>query len=190
MSSKFNADNRHKLDNPQRREMLPPGKTLQTLGLKEGNLVADIGCGIGYFSIPAAEIIGETGLVFGLDLSVEMIEDLDHKIETNNLQNIRTVITSENDLKLGDESIDFAFLANVLHELDEIPPMLREVKRILKDEGKIVVLEWKKEESDYGPPVEHRLADEAVVSLLQEFGFKNIEQLDIEQHFYAVRGQK
>lgn len=190
MSPNDDTDKKHKLDNPQRREMLPPGKTLQMLGLQEGDIIADIGCGIGYFSIPAAEIVGDSGRVFGLDLSVEMIEELDHKIETNNLQNIRTIITGEDDLKLCDESVNFAFIANVLHELNEIPPIMKEVRRILKNHGKIVVLEWKKAESDYGPPIEHRIANDLVVQLLQQSGFKNINQMDIEQHFYAVVGEK
>lgn len=190
MSPNDDTDKKHKLDNPQRREMLPPVKTLQTLGLQEGDWIADIGCGIGYFSIPAAEIVGGAGRVFGLDVSVEMIEELDHKIETNNLENIRTIITGEDDLKLCDESVNFAFIANVLHEVNDIPPMLKEVRRILKNQGKIVVLEWKKEESNYGPPIEHRIANELVVQLLQQSGFKNIEKIDIEQHFYAVAGEK
>ncbi len=190
MSPKDDTDKKHKLDNPQRREMLPPGKTLQILGLQEGDFIADIGCGIGYFSIPAAEIVGDSGRVFGLDLSVEMIEELDHKIETNDLQNIRTIISGEDDLKLCDESVNFAFIANVLHELNEIPTMLKEVMRILKNQGKIVVLEWKKEESNYGPPVEHRIADSVVMQLLKESGFRYIEKIDIEQHFYAVAGEK
>ena len=75
MTHKFDAKNRHKLDNPKRREMLPPEKTLIRLGLKQGDIVADIGCGIGYFTIPAANIVGDSGKVFAMDISPEMLEE-------------------------------------------------------------------------------------------------------------------
>jgi len=61
MANKFDINNKNKLDNPKRRESLPPYDILKTLGLQEGDIFADIGCGIGYFSIPAADIVGSKG---------------------------------------------------------------------------------------------------------------------------------
>lgn len=64
MAEKFNVAQRHKLDNPRRREILPPEETLSSFGLPPGAIMADIGCGIGYFTFPAARLLGPEGKVF------------------------------------------------------------------------------------------------------------------------------
>ena len=96
--------------------MLPTRTVLNKIGLNEGARLADIGCGIGYFSIPAADVIGPQGIVFALDVSKEMIEELDKKIEENGIENIRTVITDKYNFKLEDNSVSYAFICTVLHE--------------------------------------------------------------------------
>lgn len=80
MAHKFDVNNKNKLDNPRRREMLPVNKILDEIGLKAEDNLADIGCGIGYFSFPAADVIGSNGLVYALDVKEEMIEELDKRI--------------------------------------------------------------------------------------------------------------
>ena len=81
MSHKFDAKNKHKLDNETRRKMLPPEQTLLSLGLKEGDIMADIGCGIGYFAVPASKIVGKSGKVFAMDILPEMLEEVHVKIK-------------------------------------------------------------------------------------------------------------
>ncbi|MGD9568710.1 MAG: methyltransferase domain-containing protein [Sedimentibacter sp.] len=75
MIHKFDVNNKNKLDNPRRREMLPVNKILGEIGLNAEDNFADIGCGIGYFSIPAAEVIGSQGTVYALDVKEDMIEE-------------------------------------------------------------------------------------------------------------------
>ena len=110
MAHKFNIGNRHKLDNEKRRKLLPPYKTLENLGLQPGDIMADIGCGIGYFTIPASEVVGETGKVFAMDISFEMIQEVEKKAEENNITNIKTIVTEENDLKVDDGAVTYAFI--------------------------------------------------------------------------------
>ena len=85
MKHKFDAKSKHKLDNHQRRELLPPERTLLLMGLREGDVMADIGCGIGYFTVPAADIVGNSGKVYGLDVSEEMLGDVEKIIEEKNI---------------------------------------------------------------------------------------------------------
>ena len=73
MTHKFNIDNKHKLDSPKWRELLPPSETLKKLELYDGAIAADIGCGIGYFTLPAAELVGSQGRVYALDVSEEIL---------------------------------------------------------------------------------------------------------------------
>ena len=131
MKHKFDAKNKHKLDNEKRRELLPPDETLIKLGLHEGDVMADIGCGIGYFTIPASKITGNSGNIFAMDISPEMLQDVGIKIKSNNISNIEIILTEENDLKLEDNKITFAFISTVLHEADEPENFLKEIKRII-----------------------------------------------------------
>ncbi|MGB8453500.1 MAG: class I SAM-dependent methyltransferase [Anaerocolumna sp.] len=186
MAHKFNVNNKSKLDNPRRREMLPVDKVLSEVGLKPADNFADIGCGIGYFSIPAAMIIGQTGMVFALDVESEMIKELDNKIEESSLSNIQTIITGEYDFKLEENSVSYAFMCTVLHEIDDKARFLNEAQRILIDGGKIAIVEWIKSESDWGPPVGHRLESNEVKQLLQKCGFKDTSIMKLNEYFYIV----
>ncbi len=188
MQHEFDINNKKKLDSPKRREMLPTRTVLNKIGLNEGARLADIGCGIGYFSIPAADVIGPQGIVFALDVSKEMIEELDKKIEENDIENIRTVITDKYNFKLEDNSVSYAFICTVLHEIEDGMAFINETKRILALGGKIAVVEWIRAESDWGPPVDHRLDSSDVKIMLQAAGFKEIEYLKLNEYFYIVKG--
>lgn len=190
MAHKFDVKNKNKLDNAKRREMLPPFKILSDMRLKEGDVMADIGCGIGYFTFPASEIVGESGKIYAMDISSEMLEDVDKKAKEDNISNIVTVQTEENDFKIDAEILNLAFISNVLHETENKEKFLKEVKRVLSDGSKIGIIDWQKMESEFGPPLEHRLSQEYVKNLLEDMGFKNINTESIGEYFYAVTGEK
>ena len=77
MAHKFNKLDKKKLDNPKKRELIPPYKILEMIELEEGDKIADVGAGIGYFTIPASEIVGKKGMVYALDIELEMIEEIE-----------------------------------------------------------------------------------------------------------------
>ena len=79
MTHKFKVSEKQKLDNPERRAFLPPEETLRKLGLQPGEIMADIGCGIGYFTFPAASIVGPNVKVFALDVAPEMLAEVELK---------------------------------------------------------------------------------------------------------------
>ncbi len=189
-SHKFSAKNKSKLDNPERRKILPPGDTLEKLQLRPGDIVADVGCGIGYFSIPAANIVAELGKVYAMDISDEMLREVQEKTRENNITNIEIVKTIENSLVVDDETITYAFICNVLHETENISHFLEEVKRILGKEGKVGIIEWMKKESHIGPPINHRIAKDELLDILNNTGFKVIEKIDISNEFYGIVATK
>lgn len=119
MTHKFDKNSRQKLDNEKRRQVMPPFKTLEMLGFTGGVDMADIGCGIGYFSIPAAEIAGASSKIYALDISVEMLDEVEKRALEAGLSNIRNIKVDEYDLKLGAQSVGFAILSNVLHEIED-----------------------------------------------------------------------
>lgn len=181
---------KNKLDNPKRREMLPAYKILMEVGLREADKFADIGCGIGYFSIPAAEIVRQKGIVYAMDVKFEMIKEVEKRAEQSGLSNIRAIVTDEYDLKLNDDSISFAFMCTVLHEIEDRIRFINEVKRILIEGGKIVIVEWIKRESDWGPPIDHRLKSDYVQRILRDSGFQNVSIVELNEYFYIVTATK
>jgi len=186
MSHKFSAKNKNKLDNPERRKIMPPEVTLEKLHLQKGDIVADVGCGIGYFSIPAAVIVGEMGKVYAMDISDEMLSEVQERAKVNNVANIEIVKTLENSLLVADESITYAFICNVLHETENVSNFLEEVKRVLLWKGKLAIIEWIKQESHIGPPMNHRIAEEELLNILNNMHFKVIEKIDISTEFYGI----
>ncbi|MDK2829273.1 class I SAM-dependent methyltransferase [Clostridium beijerinckii] len=190
MAHKFDPKNKHKLDNEKRRDMLPPEQTLINLNLHEGDIMADIGCGIGYFTIPAAKIVGDGGKIYALDILPEMLKDVDIKIKENTISNVETILTEENNLKLDDNKVSIAFISNVLHEADQKEEFLNEIKRIISPKGRIAVVEWQKINSQYGPPIDHRLDKSDLIKILEKLNFSNISAIDIGENFYGLTAEK
>ncbi len=186
MVHKFNPESKHKLDNPERRKLLPPEETLCHLGLAEGDIMADIGCGIGYFTLPAARIVGSQGKVYGLDILAEMLEIVEDKARNKHLANVETVQVKENEFMLADKTIQYVLACLVTHEVEDTFAFFREVHRMLEAEGKLAIIEWIKQDSKMGPPIEHRLNNEAVAEVLQQCGYTNIEYIVLNAEMYAV----
>jgi ubiquinone/menaquinone biosynthesis C-methylase UbiE len=187
MAHKFDILKRDKLDNPERRKVLPPEETLRQLGLKPGEIMADIGCGIGYFTIPAGQIVGPAGKVFALDIADEMLQEVNEAKKSSHLNNIETVKTAEYDLALQSHSITFAFTCNVLHEIADLDPYIAEIRRILVEKGRLVVIEWEKKASEMGPPIDHRIDKVTLMALFTKNGFKTIDCQNIGKEYYSIR---
>ena len=190
MSHKFSVKDKNKLDNPERRKLLPPEATLEKLQLHKGDIVADVGCGIGYFSIPAALIVGEIGKIYAMDISTEMLGEVHARARQNNTTNIEMVKTLENSLIVNDESVTYAFICNVLHETNDVSSFLQEVKRILAYDGKVAIIEWKKQESQMGPSINHRIAETELIEALKRMKFQDISKIDLGDEFYGIIGKK
>jgi ubiquinone/menaquinone biosynthesis C-methylase UbiE len=166
----FDPIHMHKLDSPERHKILPPFKTLKYMCLMEDDIMIDIGCGTGYFTLPAAQITGPAGRVIGVDISDEMLNELRTKIGANST-NIELMKSDHTKLPVSDDMGTFALLANVLHEADDMLLMLKETNRILKPGGRLAIIEWEKRETPMGPPVDHRLHSDEIIGLVMKAGF-------------------
>jgi len=183
---KFDPKNLEKLDNPTRRKYMPPFKTLEKFGLKQkgGGTFLDIGCGIGYFTIPAAKILSN-GEAIGIDILEEMLEHARERAE--GIKNIEFRLSKEYEFPIEDKTIDYAMLSNVLHEIEDKKKYVNEIKRVLKQKGQIFIVEWKKIETNYGPPVDHRLSDDYITELFKELGLELIEKIEVSPHHYGLK---
>ena len=186
MTHKFEFEKRNKLISEKRKNTLPAKKILLDICLKEGDIFADIGCGIGYFSFPASEIVGKKGKVYAIDISQDMLNEIKKNIDDKEITNIELVKTLENSLEILDDTIDFAFASTVLHEADDLYSLLIEIKRVMIDKGKFVIIEWNEVRRDLGPSLDHRLSSNELSKKLEEIGFKNIKISDLNEYFYFI----
>jgi ubiquinone/menaquinone biosynthesis C-methylase UbiE len=191
MTHKFDPRNWPRLDNPERRKIMPPEETLRELGLGAGDVFVDIGCGIGYFTIPALHIVGPRGKVLGLDTSERMLEKLRSRVKGEELRRLILIRSDEYVFHVEPRSATFVLTANVLHEVDDREAFIEGIAKILVSggRGKFAVIEWDKKEREHGPPMEHRLERGYVERLLRGKGFRVIETRSIGQDFYAIVSQ-
>ena len=117
-----------------------PIDILTRMGTQKGLDVLEVGCGPGFFTVPAARIV-EEGNIYALDLSPLMIENVNKKVEKQRLENVRTLTTAASDTGLKDESIDLIFCIDVLSDIIDIDSTLQEMYRILKFDGLLSVFE-------------------------------------------------
>ena len=185
---KFDVKDLKMLDNEERQKMLPAEKILLDIGLKAGDYIADIGCGTGFFSIPASKITGDKGIVFAADIMPEMIREVQKKIKNSDISNIKLILCSKNNFKLN-EKVNIAFMCNVLHEIGNKESFISRVKNLILNKGKIAVVEWQKIESEIGPPIEHRLSKEDLKKILKDAGFFNILIKDIGINHLIITGE-
>lgn len=171
MPNVYDPKNLHRLDNPERRKLIPPRETLEKLGLNYGDVFVDIGAGAGYFALPAAEITGTAGHVIATDISDEMLDALKKNAAEEGLS-VETLLTPPDSLPLDDNTADMTFMALVFHEVDDRVSFASELKRITKPTGIIAIIDWARVESPMGPPLDHRLPLEEAVSYVKASGLK------------------
>ena len=115
-----------------------PAEALRKAGLENGQVVLDFGCGVGSYTLPAARIVGEQGLIYALDVHPLAIEDVERRARKAGLANLRTIVSGR-DTGLPDGSVDVVLLYDVLHAVADKPALLSELQRILKPEGSLSV---------------------------------------------------
>jgi len=146
---------------------------LSQIGLKPGERLADLGCGDGYFSIPAARIVGQSGKVYALDVSAESISELKAAASAAGLNNIHTTVGEAENTLLCNGCVDVVLMANVLHDFNDPVAALKNARLMLKPGGKLADLDWKKDKDQlHGPPFAKRFDQEKATALLNQTGFK------------------
>lgn len=188
MPHKFDPAHRARLEDPARREILPPEDLLQRAGLRPGMHVADIGCGPGFFTFPAAVLVGPAGKVYAIDISEEMLQVIRERSTARGVTNVLALSTTEDSLPLPDRTVDVAVVAFVLHEAADRQGFTREVARILKPGGRVLLLEWDAREMPMGPPLRERLSPGESQTLLESAGILVLDRFVPNPYHYGILG--
>jgi demethylmenaquinone methyltransferase/2-methoxy-6-polyprenyl-1,4-benzoquinol methylase len=123
--------------------LYPPLRTLRDAGVQPGQTVLEVGCGTGYFTLPAATLIGDQGRLIAIDVTSDFITRVSKKVETANLKNVQVVRRNALDTGLDTASIDTVLLFGVLpFPLLPLNQLLPEMHRVLKPDGSLSVWLW------------------------------------------------
>lgn len=174
-------------------KFLEPAAIIVQLGITNGSVVADFGCGPGYFSLPLAKAVGEDGKVFALDVLPQSLESVASKAKLSGISNIETKrvnLENENGSKLGPASADWVVMKDVLFQNTKKENMLKEAYRVLKNAGRVIVIEWGQRDMGVGPEKEIRIVPDDLKKMFQGQHFtieKDIDAGDFHYAFVAVK---
>ncbi len=148
-----------------------PDTALTSIGVKEGMTVADVGAGSGYFTVRLSRRVGATGKVYANDIQPEMLRLLRQRLAKAQFTNIETVLGTEADPKLPAKSQDLILMVDVYHEFAQPQRMLRKLREALKDDGRLVLLEYRKEDPWVPIRPEHKMSVAEAKLEVEDEGF-------------------
>jgi ubiquinone/menaquinone biosynthesis C-methylase UbiE len=170
----------------ERRKRQNPEEILNSIGLKKNDTFIDLGCNDGFFTIPAAKIVGELGKVYAADIDTDAISRLQQKAKDQNIVNIETKVDKAENIIFNKGIADIIFLGTVLHDFENPIKVLQNSNLMLKNSGIIVDFDWRKDSSELGPPQDIRLSLEDVSKISEQSGLKIIEEKNISNLFYQI----
>jgi len=171
------------LDAEERKIWQNPEEILGIIEIKSSVVVADIGCGSGFFTLPVSEKVAK---VYAVDVQMKMIESLERKIQNFKIENIKTLLAQKNEIPLENNSVDLLLSINTLHEFDDKEKMISEMERVLKKNGKALISDWKKKNTGFGPPIAVRVSREQAVNLFKKKEFNLLKKKDLLYHYLLV----
>ena len=173
-----------RLENPERVIELDPYGTLKRIHVDSNDVICDMGAGSGIFTIPAAQLTRNR--VYALETDTEMLEVIEKKARNEGLLNIDLIRVENDNIQIKDKTVNIVLLVTILHEIENKRVFLQEIKRILKEDGRILLIEFYKHETPVGPPVSHRIAREEVEKVMGEIGFLNSEEFALGDNLYCL----
>jgi len=161
------------------REREEDSKTmLASLKLKEGQVVCDLGAGNGFYTLSMARMVGEKGKVYAVEIQPEMLRFLKKRAAAAKVENIEYVLGTFIDPKLPPESQDLILLVDVYHEFSHPEHMLKAIRKALKPDGRLVLVEFRAEDPDVPIKPLHKMSKKQVTKELTANGYKIVEEFD------------
>jgi ubiquinone/menaquinone biosynthesis C-methylase UbiE len=160
------------LDRAERDNEEEPDHAIDVLKIVKGSTVADIGAGSGYMTVKLAKKVGPDGKVFANDIQQGMLDLLSKRLTKNKITNVSTILGTQDDPRLPIDAIDLVLMVDVYHELSQPQLMLRHIKASLKPGGRLVLLEYRKEDPNVPIRPEHKMSVAEAKLEVEAEGFK------------------
>lgn len=166
------------LDRQEREQEERPADVLAAMDLRDGEVVADLGAGSGYFTFRIAPRVGKTGRVLAVEIQDEMIEALRRRMTAQKITNVEIVKGAESDPHLPAGGVDLALMVDVYHELTYPYEVMTAVRKALKPEGRVVFVEYRKEDPTVRIKELHKMSVAQLDKEMQAVGFARLRTVE------------
>ena len=177
------------LERPEREQEEQPTKAIAALDIQPGQVVADVGAGSGYYTVRLAKRVGEGGRVYATDIQPEMLRLLGDRVARERLTNVELVHATPDDPKLPEQGLDLVLMVDVYHELARPQAVLQKLRTSLKPEGRLVLIEFRKESAWVPIREEHKMSVKEARLELEAEGYRFERVIDVLpwQHILVFR---
>jgi ubiquinone/menaquinone biosynthesis C-methylase UbiE len=166
-----------------------PEQNVLQLGLTEGMRVADFGAGTGFYSKAASKKVGYTGKVYAIEVQKDLVKKLEDEIKYWPQQNTECIwgdIEKRGGTKIADHSMDAVIISNVLFQAEDKLGLIDETKRVLKNGGKVLFIDWTESFGGMGPATHLVVTESMAKELFEKRGFQFVEKISTSPHHYGI----
>lgn len=163
------------LEDPKRDAYQKPHQVIEALAIKEGDIIADVGAGSGYFSLRLARHVGAKGRIYAVDVSPDMIRHLHARVSEAGLLNVSPILAPPDDPLLP-QPVDRFLFVDVWHHIEDQPAYLARIKKQLEPGGQVIMIDFHKRELPVGPPAAMKIAREDLIEQMQANGFRLVTE--------------
>jgi len=180
------------LERPEREAEEEPARAIEALDIKPGMTVADIGAGSGYYTVRLARKVGADGKVYATDIQVGMLSIIQRRAAMEKLTNVVPVLGAADDPKLPPGWVDLALMVDVYHELAAPQAFVRRLREALKPDGRLVLIEFRKEDPRVPIKEEHKMSVAEVRQELSADGYAIDRVIDVLpwQHIIVLKAAR
>ncbi|MBI3290739.1 methyltransferase domain-containing protein [Candidatus Falkowbacteria bacterium] len=175
-------------------KLLNPAKIFNRLGINAGDKIADLGCGgAGHFILPAARLAGNDTTVYAVDIMKSVLQSVGSKARLEGIPNVKTVwsnLENYGATKIKKESLDIAFLINILFQSKNHQAIVKEALRLLKKNGKLLIIDWNELKSSFGPPADVRLKKADIKKIAADLKLKLMEEFAAGKYHFGLIFEK
>jgi ubiquinone/menaquinone biosynthesis C-methylase UbiE len=188
-SKKFDPKDIDKLNRPERMKTMSSDLLWNALGLHDPRVLVDIGAGTGFFAVPFCRKL-KAGNVYACDISDEMLRWMKEHLPPDVRNCVIPTKMEESVVPLPDVIADLVYMINLHHELERPRDVVREARRLLKKGGKLMIVDWKKQETPEGPPVSIRVTEQDIIRDMNDGGFAPVTSHPLLPYHHVVVGEK
>ena len=151
---------------------------LRELKVKPGMTICDMGCGNGFYTLQMAEQVGKNGEILAVDIQTEMLRFMEARAAEKGIKNIKSLLGSVVDPKLPEEKVDIILCVDVYHEFSHPEHMLSAMRKALKPDGVVVLVEFRAEDPKVPIKPLHKMSKAQILKELEPNGFKLVREFN------------
>ncbi len=173
-------------------KFINPASVVAQTGLGRGMVAADLGCGSGFYVLPAAQLVGNDGMVYAVDAQENKLAATMSIANQFGYKNVKVLKEDLNKpiTEIPEGSVDLVIIGNLLHEVKDKQALLKNAYKIVSNDSGILIVEWKRELTPFGPPINKRIDQQSLEIMLMQVGFQKVKELQADGYHYAVLFRK